>query len=83
MSCGDEVGKYWNQISLITMSIDQAWDLTHAPGYVFDDTTMYVLTFDEDTCPQTAGNQPSNSLLTRRPFASKTQRLTWAPGEAM
>jgi len=51
MSCGDLVGQYWNQISLISMSIEEVLDLSHAPGYVLDSQTMYVLTTETDgTC---------------------------------
>jgi hypothetical protein len=50
MSCGAPMGKFFNQISLISMSIDQVLDMTHAPGYVLDSTIMYVLTWDDDAC---------------------------------
>jgi hypothetical protein len=52
MSCGETVGQYFNQIALIDTSIDQAWDMSHAPGYVTDSTTMYVLTYNIDTCTE-------------------------------
>jgi hypothetical protein len=51
MSCGDVIGTYWNQISLISMSIDEVWDMSHAPGYVFDSSIMYVLTYDANVYP--------------------------------
>jgi hypothetical protein len=63
MSCGDEVGKYWNQISLIAMSIDVVLDLSHAPGYLDGSTTMYVLTWDEDSCADIGEDQESVSLF--------------------
>lgn len=50
MSCGDVVGQYWNQIALVDTDIDEVLDLTHAPGYLDGSSTMYVLTYDEDTC---------------------------------
>ena len=52
MSCGDVIGAYWNQISLISMYIDVVLDMSHAPGYVIDSSIMYVLTTSDDTpCP--------------------------------
>jgi hypothetical protein len=63
MSCGDEAGKYWNQISLISMSIDIVLDLSHAPGYLDGSTTMYVLTWDEDSCADIGEDQDSVSLF--------------------
>jgi len=59
MSCGDVVGQYWNQISLISMSIDEVLDLSHAPGYVLDSSIMYVLTYDYHAC----ASVDINSLL--------------------
>jgi hypothetical protein len=50
LSCGANPGAYFNQISLISMSIDQVLDMTHAPGYVLDSSIMYVLTWDDDAC---------------------------------
>ncbi|MBA7618444.1 hypothetical protein ES703_25770 [subsurface metagenome] len=47
MSCGDVVGQYWNQISLVSLGIDEVLDLTHAPGYLDGSSTMYVLTYFE------------------------------------
>jgi hypothetical protein len=46
LSCGANLGDFFNQISLISMSIDTVLDMTHAPGYVLDSQTMYVLTQD-------------------------------------
>jgi hypothetical protein len=60
MSCGDEVGKYWNQISLINTDIDQTLDLSHAPGYLDGSTTMYVLTYYEG---ELEGCEPTVSLF--------------------
>jgi hypothetical protein len=46
MSCGEEVGQYWNQISLIATDIDSVLYIDHAPGYVCEDSeTMYMLTY--------------------------------------
>jgi len=47
LSCGDVIGTYWNQISLINMAIDEVLDMSHAPGYVNDSSIMYVLTWDD------------------------------------
>jgi hypothetical protein len=44
LSCGANLGDFFNQISLISMDIEEVLDMTHAPGYVFDNTMMYVLT---------------------------------------
>ena len=52
---GQQVGEFWNQISLIDMEIDETLDMSHAPGYLDGSTTMYVLTLDKDTCPGAAG----------------------------
>ncbi len=60
MSCGDNIGEYFNQISLIDMEIDEVLDLTHSPDYVTDSSTMYVLTNDLDSCH---ANQDLRSLL--------------------
>ncbi|MBA7607812.1 hypothetical protein ES703_14981 [subsurface metagenome] len=50
MSCGEEdIGKFWNQISLIDMAIVEVLDLSHAPGYLDGSSTMYVLTTDQTT----------------------------------
>jgi len=50
LSCGANLGEFFNQISLISMSIDAVLDMTHAPGYVSDNPTMYVLTHNENVC---------------------------------
>ncbi|MGD9394566.1 MAG: hypothetical protein PVJ81_06425, partial [Dehalococcoidia bacterium] len=46
LSCGANLGDYFNQISLISMENDAVLDMTHAPGYVFDSQMMYVLVFN-------------------------------------
>jgi photosystem II stability/assembly factor-like uncharacterized protein len=44
MSCGEEVGQYWNQISLIATGIDEVLYIDHSPGYVCGDSeTMFML----------------------------------------
>jgi hypothetical protein len=50
MSCGEVVGAYWNQISLISMSIDSVLDMSHAPGYLDGSSIMYALTTDATDC---------------------------------
>ncbi len=46
LSCGANPGQFFNQISLIDMNIAAVLDMTHAPGYVLDSQTMYVLVED-------------------------------------
>jgi hypothetical protein len=50
MSCGEVVGAYWNQISLISMNIDAVLDMSHAPGYLDGSSIMYALTTDATDC---------------------------------
>jgi hypothetical protein len=46
ISCGEEVGQYWNQISLIATDIDSVLYIDHSPGYVCGDSeTMFMLTY--------------------------------------
>jgi photosystem II stability/assembly factor-like uncharacterized protein len=48
MSCGEEVGQYWNQISLIATNIDCVIWGDFSPGYLSDDShTMYLLTYSD------------------------------------
>ena len=63
MSCGNPVGYQWNQISLISMSIDEVLDLDHAPGYLDGSSIMYVLTYDADCAPLEATVRPNTSLF--------------------
>ena len=63
MSCGAPLGAFFNQISLINMEIDAVLDLTHAPGYVTESSTMYALTQDESACQQGPLNPEIRSLL--------------------
>jgi hypothetical protein len=50
MSCGEEVGQYWSQISLISTCIDCVIWGDHSPGYLSGDShTMYMLTYCGDT----------------------------------
>jgi hypothetical protein len=44
LSCGANLGDFFDQISLISMQINEVLDMTHAPGYVLDSQIMYVLT---------------------------------------
>ncbi|GAH72732.1 unnamed protein product, partial [marine sediment metagenome] len=47
LSCGDEVGEYWNQISLIATDITTVEDISHSPGYVCEDSeTLFMVTDD-------------------------------------
>jgi len=51
MSCGEEVGQYWNQISLISTDIDCVNYIDHSPGYLSGDSeTMFMITKDCDAC---------------------------------
>ncbi|MCK4722616.1 MAG: hypothetical protein KAT75_04900, partial [Dehalococcoidia bacterium] len=52
MSCGEEVGEFWNQISLMATDIDRVRWIDHSPGYVCGDSeTMFMLTsWDTDDC---------------------------------
>jgi len=52
MSCGEVVGAYWNQISLISMYLEEVLDMSHAPGYLDGSSIMYVLTRDQGTGAQ-------------------------------
>jgi len=62
MSCGDEVGKYFNQISLISTCVTAVIDLSHSPGYATTTNTMYLLTMCGDSCLGD-GSEPSSSLF--------------------
>jgi hypothetical protein len=45
ISCGEEVGQYWNQISLIATDISCVLYGDHSPGYLSDDShTWFMLT---------------------------------------
>jgi hypothetical protein len=50
MSCGDNIGEYFNQISLISMDIDQVLDLTHSPDYVLESNLLFALVQDQESC---------------------------------
>jgi len=57
MSCGEEVGQYWNQISLIATDIDGVFDIAHSPGYVVDSETLFMLSWCvEDYCQDTTSS---------------------------
>jgi hypothetical protein len=64
-SCGTTVGQYWNQIALIDMNIDETLDLSHAPGYLDDSSTMYVLTLDSAACHRGQRSTTANTNLLR------------------
>ena len=61
MSCGEDVGLYFNQIAFVNTCIDEVWDLTHAPGYLDGNNIMYVLTYCDDCCDR-PGYQEGVSL---------------------
>jgi len=44
MSCGEEVGEYWNQISLIATDIDVMLDMDHAAGYLTGTSPIFIAT---------------------------------------
>ena len=44
LSCGEEVGELWNQISLIATDIDCVKDLDHVRGYITDSQTLFMVT---------------------------------------
>jgi hypothetical protein len=57
MSCGEEVGQYWNQISLIATDIAWVQSLGFSPGYVCEESeTMFMLSWntaagdDQEVC---------------------------------
>jgi hypothetical protein len=51
ISCGEAVGQYWNQISLIATDIDCVIWGDFSPGYLSDDShTMYLLTNCQSCC---------------------------------
>lgn len=50
MSCGDVVGAYWNQISLIDMEIDGVLDMDFGPTHATGNQAVFVLTGDEVGC---------------------------------
>jgi hypothetical protein len=55
MSCGEEVGEFWNQISLIATNIDEVRYLGFSPGYVCEDSeTMFMVTwswgYEQEEC---------------------------------
>jgi hypothetical protein len=53
MSCGEEVGQYWNQISLINTGIDCVIWGDHSPGYLSDDShTLFLVTNSYGTWSQ-------------------------------
>jgi hypothetical protein len=54
MSCGEEVGEFWNQISLIATDIDEVRFLGFSPGYVCEESeTMFMVTWS-DWCAETS-----------------------------
>ena len=46
----DEVGKSWNQISLIATDITCVLDIDHSPGYITDSDTLFMVTECEGCC---------------------------------
>jgi hypothetical protein len=58
MSCGDNIGRFFNQISLISMDIDAVLDLTHSPDYVLESSMFYALTQDDLTNADRDSGQP-------------------------
>jgi hypothetical protein len=56
LSCEAPEGAFFNQISLINMDIEEVLDLSHAPGYVIDSSTMYVLTYNSNDSPCAPGS---------------------------
>jgi len=52
LSCGDVVGKYWNQISLIDTCVDCVIDLSHSAGYIINSQLMYMLTRCDNACTE-------------------------------
>jgi hypothetical protein len=43
MSCGDVIGEYWNQTSLIAICITDRQDMDQSPEYVDGSSTVYML----------------------------------------
>jgi hypothetical protein len=50
ISCGEEVGEFWNQGSLISTAIDCVNYIDHSPGYLDDSETLFMITKDCDAC---------------------------------
>ena len=50
LSCGEEVGEYFNQISLIATDIDVRLDIAHAPGYLSGTSPFFMVTRCDDCC---------------------------------
>jgi len=44
LSCGEDIGKFWNQISLIDTDIDAVLDISHAPGYLTGTSPIFIAT---------------------------------------
>jgi hypothetical protein len=64
MSCGATVGQFWNQISLISMEIDEVLDLSFGPTYVTGTPIMFALTEDNQAnTPPCTTAATLNSLL--------------------
>jgi len=55
LSCGATVGAYWNQISLISMTIHSVLDMSFGPSYATGIKTMFAITED--------GGTPTTSTL--------------------
>ena len=52
LSCGEEVGEYFNQISLIATDIDIILDMDHAPGYLTGTSPIFIVTRCNECCGQ-------------------------------
>jgi hypothetical protein len=48
----DEVGKSWNQISLIATDITCVLDIDHSPGYITNSETLFMVTECESCCSE-------------------------------
>jgi hypothetical protein len=63
MSCGEEAGQYWNQISLIATDIAWVQSLGFSPGYVCEESeTMFMLSWNT-VGDDVEGCAPTSSLF--------------------
>ena len=82
MSCGEEVGQYWNQISLIATNIDAVRWLGFSPGYLCDSKTMFMVTAkwgEEMGCGATASVFRYDGTYWERVFLDETYEISFTP----
>jgi hypothetical protein len=73
MSCGDEVGQYWNQTSLISMNPTDRQDMDQSPEYVDGSSTVYMLYYGPgERCPANTSLFRYDGAHWERVFSSST-----------